>query len=311
MLLETDLFKAISKCNDEVCFSSIFSKMYTFTTENISGYIKHFDIENKKTLTVGSSCDQVLNLAFYGARDITLYDVNSYAKYYFYLKIAAIKSLSYLEFQEFFFKHGYDFGNKDYYNKKMFSKDTFDKIKMTLRVLDYESYLFFDELFCLFDSKTIRENLFNDDEDRNYVIREFNSYLKDEDSYNKMKSLTTKIKFSYINGNIFYEDINGKFDNILLSNICTTVNTLDDFKKILSKISINNLNKDGSVLVGYLWDISYDQRLYKKDWKEAYKIPVLKEKLDAYITEYQYVKSPLSIVHNTDNHKDLVLIYRK
>ena len=61
--------------------------------------MKYFDFQNKSLLTIGSSGDQILNSFYYGARDITLFDINEYSKYYIYLKIAAIISLNYKEFQ--------------------------------------------------------------------------------------------------------------------------------------------------------------------------------------------------------------------
>jgi len=136
---QTILSKALSICNGNFEYLEEYSKIYTFTTENINGYIKYFDLQDKSLMTVGSSGDQILNAFFYGARDITLYDINPYAKYYIYLKIAAIVSLDYTEFQIFFFKYGL----QDYYNKKMFDKVLFDKIKFNLKSLDYESFLFF------------------------------------------------------------------------------------------------------------------------------------------------------------------------
>ena len=85
----------------------------------------------------------------------------------------------------------------------MFSRNTFNKIKSTLRLFDYESFLFFDELFSLYDGELIRRRLF-DDEDRCLVIKGFNSYLSDEDSYNKLKNIIKKIYFRYVEGNVFY-----------------------------------------------------------------------------------------------------------
>ena len=41
----------------------------------------------------------------------------------------------------------------------------YNKIKDNLRLLDYESFLFFDELFTLYEPTDIRERLFDDDED--------------------------------------------------------------------------------------------------------------------------------------------------
>ena len=92
---ENNLYSASSICEGKFCYNSEFSRIYSFATENIAGYIDYFDFDNKSLLTVGSSGDQVLNAFYNGARDITLFDINEYAKYYVYLKISAILSLSY------------------------------------------------------------------------------------------------------------------------------------------------------------------------------------------------------------------------
>ena len=184
---EETLYKASSICEGKFLYTTEFSKIYSFTTENISGYIDYFDFNNKSLLTIGSSGDQVLNAFYNGARDITLFDINEYAKFYVYLKIAAIMSLSYKEFKAFFFRQGV---TPFIRNQHMFSPDLYNKIKDNLRLLDYESFLFFDELFTLYEPTDIRERLFDDDEDRNKVIKGFNNYLKDEESY---KALVEKL----------------------------------------------------------------------------------------------------------------------
>ena len=302
-----NLYKASSICDGKYYYSSGFSRIYTFTTENISGYIDYFDFDNKSLLTVGSSGDQVLNAFYNGARDITLFDINEYAKYYVYLKISAILSLSYKEFKLFFFKNRI---NPFERNRCMFSKVLFNKIKDNLRLFDYESYLFFDELFSLYESTDIRSKLFNDDEDRNQVIKGFNNYLKDEESYNKLKSIIRKITFNYINGNIFEDNIPGKYDNIFLSNLCT-VTSLKELKSLLEKIDKNNLNNAGSVLLGYLWDSKFESDTFKEEWKEIYKIPIVREYLKEYITEVYDVTNYRDILWEEDRKSDLVLIYRK
>jgi len=304
---DDNLYKASSICDGMFYFSSEFSKMYTFTTENISGYINHFDFNNKSLLTVGSSGDQVLNAFYSGARDITLFDINEYAKYYVYLKIAAILSLSYKEFILFFFKRNVDSYGE---NKCMFSKVLFNKIKDNLRIFDYESYLFFDELFSLYEKNKIRERLFDDDEDRTLVIKGFNSYLKDEESYNKLKSFIKKITFKYVNGNIFEDNIYDKFDNIFLSNLCT-VTGLKELKNLLEKLDKDNLNNGGSILLGYLWDISFNSETVNKDWKDIYKMPIARKYLKEYITEAHGVISDRDILWEEEKKRDLVLIYRK
>lgn len=303
---EINLYKAQSICEGNLIHLTEYSKIYTFTTENISGYIKYFDLKNKSLLTIGSSGDQVLNAFLLGARDITLYDINPYAKYYVYLKIAAIISLDYIEFQSFFFKHGL----KKFYNKEMFSKELYNKIKPNLRLLDYESFLFFDELFYLYDRDTIRDYLFDDDENHNEVIKNFNNYLKSEESYNKLKSVLKKINFKYINGDIFKDGVEGKNDNIFLSNLCT-ITSLEKLKLLLQKLDLNNLNQNGSILVGYLWDTDFDTKKFEDDWKEVYKLDKTKEELKKFITEYHNINGSRDYLWEENKKRDMVLIYRK
>lgn len=302
--LEVNLHRAIKVCEGYYCKE--FEKLYTFTTENISGSLEYFDLKDKKFFTVGSSFDQCLNAYYYGARDITLYDINPNSKYHAYFKIAAILCLDYTEFQEFYFIHGI----KEYFNSKMFCKELFNKIKYTLRLLNYESFLFFDELFCNFDSKTIRQNIFDDDEYRNDAIKGFNIYLKSEENYNKLKSILKGICFKFICGDIFKNKIEGKYDNVMLSNLCTTT-TVDNLKQLIEKIDMNNLNSGGSILLAYLWDIDFNETKYEKDWKEIYNMVTTKEKLKEYISEYHQINSGRDFIWNEDRKKDLILIYRK
>ena len=302
---ESRLCKVIGICNGNFSLYKDFERIYTFTTENVSDYQKFFDYRNKSMFTVGSSIDQVLNAYYCGARDITLYDINENSKEYGWLKIASILSLNYDEFQQFFFKKS--FWDSDY--QDMFSKETFNKVKSTLRLLDYESFLFFDELFSLYDGSLIRDRLFDDDESRIPVIKGFNFYLRDEESYNTLKSSLKRISFNFVNGDIFQDEIKGIFDNIFLSNLCTTVD-VDKLKNLLVKLKDNNLSADGSILVGYLWDMDFDNNDYKDDWSEIYKMPIVREKLVDFITEHKKIRDSRDIIWNEDEKRDMVLIYR-
>ena len=304
---EESLYKASSICEGKFLYTTEFSKIYPFTTENISGYIDYFDFENKSLLTIGSSGDQVLNAFYNGARDITLFDINEYAKFYVYLKIAAIMSLSYTEFKAFFFRQGV---TPFIRNQHMFSNDLYNKIKDNLRLLDYESFLFFDELFTLYEPTNIRERLFDDDEDRNKVIKGFNNYLKDEMSYNRLKSVIRKISFKYVYGDIFTDDIDRSFDNIILSNLCT-IKSIEQLKELLIRLDKNNLNRGGSIQLGYLWDASFDDEEFQDDWKEIYKMPIAKDKLKEFISEVHDVLGSRDILWEENKKRDLVLVYRK
>lgn len=302
---DDNLASALRKCDGKISTSE-FSRLYTFTTENISGYIKHFDFQNKNLLTVGSSGDQVLNGYFAGARDITLFDINPYAKYYTFLKIAAIATLTYQEFKVFFFKHG----NKLFYNRHMFTKVLFDKIKPELRILDYESFLFFDEIFQNYDSETIRSRLFEDDESRNKVIIGFNNYLHSEEAYNQMKAIIKSITLKFIHGDIYTDEIPGKYDNIFLSNL-SNVKKFEEFKALLERIDANNLKDGGSMQFAYLWDMYFNDHYYEKEWFEIYKLPKIKESLKHFISEAHDIPGSRDILWNEKKDRDLVLIYRK
>ena len=306
--LEFNLMKAKSICDGKFIYCEPYSRIYTFTTENINGYIKYFDLKNKSLLTVGSSGDQILNAYFYGARDITLFDINPYAKYYVYLKVAAILSLTYDEFQCFFFKRGIDNNS----NKDVFSPNLFNKMKLIMKELDYEAFYFFNELFSLYDDDTIRirYSLFDDDEYRNVVIKNFNVYLRNEELYNKLKKKLYDIHFKYINGNIFEDNINLQYDNIFLSNLCTITN-LKEFKELIKKLDFNNLKDNGSIMLGYLWDTNFNSDKYLDNWKEIYKLPITKEVLKKYITEHHSVNCARDFLWKEDRKNDLVMIYRK
>ena len=305
-LLKDNLLRSKSLCDCKNVFRHQFSNIFSFTTENISGYLEYFDFNNKSLLTVGSSGDQILNSFYCGARNITLFDINEYAKYYVYLKIAAIASLNYKDFQDFFFKRVNAFNE----NELMFSKTFFKKLKNTLKIFDYESFYFFDELFNSFKGKVIRDRMFNDAEYRNRVIKGFNIYLHSENNYNRLKSIIENINFKYINGNLFKDEIEGRYDNIFLSNLCTVVD-IYKFFNLVKRINDNNLNINGSMLFAYLWDIQFESDSFEEDWKDIYKMPLVKKFFKDYITEYHQIKNDSDILFEQDYKKDLVLIYRK
>lgn len=302
---ENILQYAIKICEGKLP-NTMFDRVYSFTTENVSDYLRYFDCKDKSLLTIGSSGDQVLNAYYKGFKDLTLIDINPFSKFYLYLKISAIISLSYEEFKLFFFVHG----TKEYYNKSLLSKEIFNKIKQTLKLLDYESYLFFDTLFGLFKSKTIKEELINFDEVRNTVICGFNNYLRNETTYNILKKQLHDISFTFINEDIFkYESIK-KYDNIFLSNLSCCC-TMDKFKELINKLSQANLNNYGKVLLAYLWDVNYDEIGYDEEWNHMYNIPLVKQQLEKYITEHYEIKDGKSIIWESDKKRDLILVYNK
>jgi len=142
--------------------SGRFSWLYPFTTENIKGYINQFDLRNKSLLTVGSSGDQVINASLKGCKDQTILDICPYTKYYFYLKKAALLTLSYEEFINFFCFLDYTETFND--NYQVFNIDTYKKIRLNLKELNEEAFMFWDELFNTYYGLDIRVSLFKKDE---------------------------------------------------------------------------------------------------------------------------------------------------
>ena len=283
--------------------NNIYMKVYSFSTENINGYLKYFDLKNKSLLTVGSSGDQILNAYKEGCRDITLIDINPFAQYYIYLKISGILSLDYNEFQEFFYS------KINNYNPNRFNRDLYKKISMLLKTIDYDSYYFFNELFNTYDCQQIINYLFNDDQDNYKVINKINNYLNDEESYNKLKNILKDISFKFINENIFDFKTEDKYDNIFLSNLCSTTGILV-LKDLLVMLN-NNLKENGSMQIAYLWNTNYFDNEFDIKLKEIYRMPATRTFLKDFITEHHNIEGINDILFEQPKKSDLVLIYRK
>ena len=271
----------------------MFLKIYSFATECIDGYIREFDLKDKSLLTVGSSSDQVFNAALFDCKDITLFDINPYFKYYYYLKLSALKCLDRDEFLKFLMYIGYPTTFK--YNYDSLKKEVFDKIKYNLFYLDEESYHFWESLYDKFDGITIRCNLFTMDQYKMGINDNINTYLKDDNNYNLLKSKISNININFIEGDFMSFNHNKTYDNIWLSNIALYFETYN-IRCILEKY-MNYLNKDGNLLLTYL----YANDNYKDYLNEVidYNVKVLEfNGIDSYKRE--------------DNiKKDRTLIYKK
>lgn len=301
---------AIKHCEgiyvDDGANKNNFYLIYPFTTENISGYINEFDLIDKSLLTVGSSGDQAINAILFGCKNITVLDINPYTKFYYYLKIASILCLNLEEFMSFFKYKDYPNVFKD--NKNVFNKNSYNKLKSTLRLLDYESYLFWDELFNSFNHVDIRNNLFSQDEDRTNVIIGCNPYLQSEILYESLRNKLKNIIPTFLNDDLFKIDLKSKYDNIWLSNIGTYLSR-DNIKLMTEKMS-QLLNLEGNLLISYLYNTTIDTK-YKEGWSIIYDL----KKIFNYLSEYNpFLISFMGvdgIKFQDDNIKDSVLVYHK
>ena len=308
--LEEALYTAKERCEGNIILDEAsmngFEEIYPFTTENIAGYIDYFDLQDKSLLTVGSSGDQIINAAFKGAKDITLLDINPYAKYYYYLKTAGILELNLTDFNEFFRYNDYPKVFK--YNKKVFDKASYKKLKSTLKSLDNDSYLFWDELFDMYQPDYIRFSLFSNDEYGTSVLSKSNLYLQSENTYDEAKTKLKELRPEFINEDIFKSNLTKNYDNIWLSNIACYLYQ-DKIKGMTDKFA-DKLAVDGKLLISYLYSIDMNTE-YDDDWSPIYDLKNDLELLKEYSPIFHFFKGVNGIKHNDDDIKDSVLIYQK
>ena len=72
-------------------FNYKFQRPYIHSNEG--DFYKNLKLDGKDVLTVGSSCDQTLYSLLYGAKSVTLFDLNPFVKYFYELKSTAIQTL--------------------------------------------------------------------------------------------------------------------------------------------------------------------------------------------------------------------------
>lgn len=302
---------AIERCEGKIAVSDgasnhCFYQLYPFTTENILGYINQFVLKDKSLLTVGSSFDQVINAALMDCKDVTLLDINPYAKYYYYLKLEALIELNRDEFLKFLRFRDYPKVFKD--NNECFDINIYNRIKSTLRLLDYETYLFWDELFNTFEPLEIRKNLFSYDEDRTNEIVKTNLYLKNDILYDEAKKKVKKIKPTFINKNLFEVQLSRKFDNIWLSNVASYL-TFEEIK-IMTGIFYELLNDNGKLLMAYLYETTRDTK-YQDSWCKIYDINTFFEIYKDKNISLETFLGVKGIKFEDENIKDSVLILKK
>lgn len=307
---ESVLMNAIAMCEnryvDEYKDRKGFAKLYPFTTENIAGYIHKFDLEGKSLLTLGSSGDQIINSALFNCKKQTVIDICPFTKFYYYLKKAALLTLDYYEFLLFFCYKDFPKTFKD--NKETFNLESFLKIKPLLRLLDYEAYLFWDELFSLFPPMTVRQELFITDEDKIAVLKKTNIYLQDEASYDLTRNSIRNVEPKFIIGDIFQKQLFEHYDNIFLSNLAQYY-SLNSTKRLVDKLS-SNLDDDGKMLICYLYRTLRNTN-YDNDWAEIYDLDKIFELFKSYNPTLESFVGTKGILFDNQKDKDSIFVYKK
>lgn len=233
-----------------------YSKLYLFTTENIKGYLKYFDLNNKNVLVPTSSGDHAFESIINGAKSVDMFDLNKFAKYIVELKMAAIKALERDEFLEYFLVK-MDNQMNDY----VFNKRTYKKLR---KYLSSGACKFWDEAYDIAKTgkKLRNSNLFYNNRNNNYTQENICLYLE-EDNYKYLKKNIYKLeKSNFYEGNIVNLKLKKNYDYIMLSNICNYADNIDEFRKFTDLVLMKHLNKNGILIGEYYYGSSAGPKDY-------------------------------------------------
>lgn len=251
---------------------SVFTKIYSRSTEITEDFLSGFDCEGKRILTVGSSGDQVLTYAYLGCEDITLMDANSLTPFFVNLKIAALKALTREEFIAFFKQDilKQDNNNDDFMNMRIYGKVRSE--------LDETTKVFWDKLY----DDEIQDGIFHIYSGVNASSKP--PYLTSDETYEELRAKIDKININFYHADIsrFHENAKGEYEIIDLSNIYSYISKEKFWKSVESLYKY--LSKNGYLKLHYGNDDELSEFAYLD--KKAFSIPVKSVK-DAYFIIWQ------------------------
>lgn len=246
-----------------------FSTVYTFSTENLKGYIDKLSVNEKEILTVTGSGDQMINLALAGAKRVDNFDVNQNTVFFTELKVAALKTLSYDEFLTYFTTSA----SEEIKYLGLFA--TTVSVDKNDQAFDYQTYMrirtqlpevcaeYWDLIYQEYEYNGVKlrsSGLF-DGCARDSAIRN-NEYLESEEKYNLASMRINRIEYDFYNSDILnIHTIPHKYDIIMLSNIY--IYLIGDWYKIITGDEYSNyivnelpqiLNEDGIVNLAYQYN---------------------------------------------------------
>lgn len=250
---KTDTFRQLNKLlksksivSDFAPFSS-YSPVYIETNECQRGVLSKLDVAGKDVLCVTSSADFAFNALASGARKVTTFDKNKFAKYVLALKIATIKTYySASGYSRFWLKD-----SPDYLSKRLFND-----IKNYLSPRDYEFWTYvFQDNFNLRESNFIRKTMYGTYNMQNKYNIYYNNYY-----YLLLRQALLKepiITYDLDITDIF--NIKESFDVIYLSNILQYYKEIELLKdadtvhKFLNNLKRLMVKPGGVVSVNYCY----------------------------------------------------------
>ncbi len=284
----------------------MFSSIYPFATENISGYFSQLNFKKKSVLTVCASGDHIINSILLGARSVDTFDVNPLTIYYYHLKRAAISALTYEEFFDFFCYIGYPTIFE--YNSNAFNHQLYQKISS---YLDGEVKTFWDTLFKNNEYNQIRTSyLFSDDESNHTIVKRINLYSQKQNYY-YLRRIINKIPVYFRHSNIKDLSNDNNYDLILLSNISNYLKYmyeqehLENYKKLITNLQ-KSLNVNGQICIAYLYKTGEIEGQYNEGLAHIYNTKLREQ----FFSPDEYTKLCFPSINHGINKKDSVLVYK-
>ena len=225
-------------------------RVYLFTNENIADYVKKFDMQGKRVLSVAAGGDHAFECLLNGASFVDTFDVNYSQKPIQELKTHMIKSLPYEDFMDFFFN------DWSFFDKKILEPIWHD--------FSPELQLYLDWYYSIGPSAPMRMFVYGASDSHTGSV----SYITSKAAYEQLAhKLPPRIKFTHLNAHDISSKIDTQYDFILLSNIFDYLDlpradaseTLACcYDKFLKPLSDKNLSSNGGhVLFNYMWDTSF------------------------------------------------------
>jgi len=189
--------------------------MYVYATEMVSKYYSALGVSGKSLLSVCGSGDQILNAYLLGAKRVVGFDINFKAGLFTRLKIAAVRTLEYREFMDFFGRRG----------RRAFEYRLYKRVR---EMLDARTTGLFDGLYEEFKQDGGR--LYHSDNFRQRAwfvggsTDKINAYLTSEARYLKLRGILGSLDFKFVQHDIERlsecKELKGqRFDLINTSNV--------------------------------------------------------------------------------------------
>ena len=256
-----------------------FNEIYPFATENVKGYFSNIGIKNKTVLTVGSSLDQAFNAYLFGAKNVTVLDINPHTENFYRIKKQAILKVPREELYRLL-------TNKE----KLFSFLKDENITST-------NFL-------------VSKDVLSED-----AVTSNNLYLQSDEEYLKLRQILKKKEPTFITGNIFEKQDLGEYDCIIISNILQYITTFfpkDDPYQILQQVLNNlkeHLTQNGILQLLYLYSYTMNDIRRNEHPIPIYRLKDVYETLKGESLDITWIEGALYAYNKYD--QDAIITYQK